>query len=54
MGGISQIIKLLDDSNRKVRRSSANAFRELAAHRKEKIASLYTFANYLQPSSIKL
>jgi hypothetical protein len=67
MGGIPQIIKLLDNSNWKLwessvnafgklaaRQSSANAFSELAAHRKQTLASLYTFANYLQRSSTKL
>jgi hypothetical protein len=33
--GISHIIKLLDNSHSKVRQSGVNAFRELAAHRKE-------------------
>jgi hypothetical protein len=54
MDGISQIIKLLENRHWEVRRASANAFSEVAAHRKQKLASLYTFADYLQRSSTKL
>jgi hypothetical protein len=43
--GISQIIKLLDNSHSEVRRSAVNTFRELAAHRKENRTSLYTSDN---------
>jgi HEAT repeat protein len=52
--GIPEIIKLLDNGDWEVRRSSANAFSELAAHCEQKLASLYTFPNYLQRSSAKL
>jgi hypothetical protein len=52
--GIPEIIKLLENGDWEVCGSSANAFSELAAHREQKLASLYIFANYFQPSSARL
>jgi HEAT repeat protein len=52
--GIPQLVKLLDNSNSLVRQSAADAFRELAAYRKENRAFFIASANDLQPSSTKL
>ncbi|KAJ7866517.1 hypothetical protein B0H13DRAFT_2352467 [Mycena leptocephala] len=49
MAEIYALIKLLENRHWEVRRASANAFSEVAAHRKPKLASLAVFHEALKP-----